>query len=221
MRGILDHLRSQIFVTATAVAAFVHSTWALAVLFGGKEPIISQPGDVLHWLAWVLPAGAIAFAIDVGQVFTADEIRKGQRTPAKYATFLVFAAATYYLQWFHLSYHMPVLMLSDGINPNVVPFALGFRDAALWIVPLLLPLSTLLYTFSGSQSSEHSESLALVAQEPLPEPVQIPDRGGFQVACPDCSWVAVKDDERSAQNALNAHQRVHRSVLLVSNGKHT
>ena len=44
---------------------------------------------------------------------------------------------------------MPALVPGNGVGLSTI--TLYLRDAALWIVPALLPLSTLLYTFSQSE----------------------------------------------------------------------
>jgi hypothetical protein len=214
VKQFLLHLAGQPFILATGAAAFVHSTWALATLFGGSEPTISTFAEGARWLGWMLPAAAISFALDVGQIYTASEIRAGQRTRTKYLTFATFAVFTYYLQWLHLVAHMPVIALSAGISEGAAGFATTVRDAALWVVPALLPLSTLLYTFSDRTPapSEPERSLSVV---------QAQADGGFRVSCPDCGWTAEKETQESAQNALNGHRRIHPALVGAGPNGHT
>lgn len=146
MRSSLKHILQQPFVVATGFAALVHSTWSLATLFAGHEP---EQQFSAAWIAWVIPALLIALSLDLGQVVTAAEIRNGQRNRAKLATFGVFAVFTYGLQWYHLAHHAPLLLLADGVRRDWLPVAQFISDAMLWFVPALLPLSTLLYTFSS------------------------------------------------------------------------
>ena len=165
---IYRHFVQQPFIAATGVAALAHSTWSLATLFTGEEP----QQFTFAWFAWLAPALLIAFALDVGQIVTSSEIRAGQRKPVKYLTFAVFAIATYYLQWLYIAHHMPALALSPGVRESWGEIATLLRDAAIWIVPALLPLSTLLYTFSSDEKPVTKEAPAPVANavESLPEP---------------------------------------------------
>ncbi len=143
---ILREIRSQPFIFATGLAALVHSTWTLGTLFTGPEPT----PVTLQWLLWAFPAFLIAFALDIGQIVTSADLRAGQRHRAKYATFFVFSAAVYFLQWNYIAAHMPASPLAEGVRAQWLPLANTIRDSALWILPALLPLSTLLYTFSSS-----------------------------------------------------------------------
>ena len=165
----MRHVMKSPFVAATGLAAFVHSTWALAVLFGGQPPEITDLRSLLHWLLWASTAALIAFALDVGQINTSIQIADlhaaGKRPVTKYITFFVFAFATYYLQWYHLIHHMPALELAPGIGD--MPVVHTLKQAAVWIAPALLPASTLLYTFS------HSSEKPRAAEPPpsAPKPV--------------------------------------------------
>lgn len=162
----LKHIISQPFIAATGAAALLHSTWALATLFAGE-----QPETTLHLVGWLIPALLIAFALDVGQIATSAEIREQGLTLARATTFVVFSAATYYLQWLYIAHHMPALELAAGISAIAQPTALSMRDAALWVIPALLPLSTLLYTFSGGKVSTTEQPAESPAEQPAPLPI--------------------------------------------------
>jgi hypothetical protein len=151
---MIKHALKQPFILTTGLAAFVHSTWALSTLFTGYGPSITDWQTLLSWLWWILPGALIAFALDVGQIATSAELREGDRSPAKYATFGIFAFATYILQWLYMAHHMPALDLSAGVREQWLPMAQLLRDASLWIIPAFLPLSTIAYTFS----SRHTET---------------------------------------------------------------
>lgn len=175
----LKHLFENPFISATGAAALVHSTWALATLFAGE-----QPEGIWHLLGWLLPALLIAFALDVGQIATSAEIREHGLSFARGVTFLVFSGATYYLQWLYIAHHMPALELAPGISEIAHNTAVYMRDAALWLIPALLPLSTLLYTFSGGKRRNQPvlrESEAISENPPKTveiariEPIALPD----------------------------------------------
>lgn len=151
------------FVGATGVAALVHSTWSLGTLFGGEQP---DGGWAL--VGWLVTAFLIAFSLDVGQISTSMEIKKHGFTRARGLTFFVFAAATYYLQWLYMAHHMPLLDSALGIRPEWLPLVMLLRDAAIWIIPTFLPMSTVLYTFS---STVEKEPEIQPAETPAPLPI--------------------------------------------------
>lgn len=170
----MKHLREQRFVLATGMAALIHSTWSLGTFFGGLQP------EGWHLIGWIIPAFLIAFALDVGQIATSQEIRRHGMTLARGVTFLIFALATYYLQWLYIAHHIPVLELSPGISPTMRDTALALRDLAIWIIPAFLPLSTILYTFSTPITSEETNApthpiAELDVSEPEPTFYELPE----------------------------------------------
>ncbi len=188
----IRHLREQPFVAATAVAALAHSTWALGTMFSGTQPMPPIIGDPLQaWFefviktaAWHLPAFAIAFAFDVGQVVTAHEIRTahaaGRKPWRKYAAFIVFALATYYLQMVYCAHHLPAITLGAGVSDAHAAMVQMFIDAGVWVIPAFLPLSTLLYTFAADShpAAPHASTApaptSVVTVTPVPAPVALP-----------------------------------------------
>lgn len=217
---IIEHVIHQPFVFATGLAALVHSTWSLGTLFSGKQPDASF---TIEFAGWLIPAFLIAFALDVGQIVTSAEIRGGQRTPMKYATFAVFAIATYYLQWLYIAHHMPELALADGVRATWSETATVLRDAAIWVIPALLPLSTLLYTFSGSEQVVEQVVQPpavvpvkvmepMVAQLPLGLPHDASHESSIVMECPACGWTKAYSNEDSARRGLATHQAKHCSA---------
>ena len=229
----LKHVSEQPFIAATGLAALVHSTWSLAVLFSGHPPTWDPTSLVswAHWVYWLGPAVLIAFALDVGQIATSAEIRGGQRTGGKYTTFLVFAAATYYLQWLYIAHHMPALELGPGVYDGGLAgrIVLLTRNAAIWFIPALLPLSTTMYTLSGDggedqQAATESQGLAVELPEltdDLPELPAEPEM--YTVTCEDCGWTRDYDNQASAKRGLATHQAMHCTAMMevehASNGK--
>jgi len=211
----LKFLREQPFITTTGVAALIHSTWSLGTLFSGEQPLVttlitSDPGQ---WLAqsvavgfWLAPAALIAFSLDVGQIVTSHEIRTGKRSWKRYATFAIFSIATYYLQWLYIAHHMPILSLSGGISQQALPFAQGVLDMAVWIIPALLPLSTLLYTFAQDTQSDlpgraaHPVRITRVSREGTIVPVDPVTGQIIRFICPHCNR------EFKAKGALGMHE---------------
>lgn len=220
---IWKHIVRQPFVAATGAAALLHSTWSLGTLFAGE-----QPGG---WqvVGWLVPALLIAFALDVGQIVTSAEIRGQGLTWTRGITFVVFAGATYYLQWLYIAHHMPALEIAAGVSQIARQTAISMRDAALWIIPALLPLSTLLYTFSGGKPRNEKPAAShelLAEQESEALPVlpagdgEIVEQDGLYVA--RCgAWEKAYKTLASAQRGLAGYKgqinRVHQQ-LLSSNG---
>lgn len=199
---ILRHIFAQPFITATGVAALVHSTWALGTLFSGE-----QPAGGWELAGWLVPAFLIAFALDVGQIVTSAEIRSRGLTWQRAVTFTVFAAATYYLQWLYIAHHMPALDLAGGVRGEWTGFTTLVRDAALWLIPALLPLSTLLYTLSSNQRENQpasAESAAIsepvLVQSELLKPITKPDdRRELPAVTPD-------DESEWLNDLVNSHE---------------
>ena len=210
------------FIVATGFTALLHSTWTLATIFNGMEPVQLS----LAWFAWVIPAFVFALSIDVGQIATSADIRNGERTPAKYATFAALAVATYYLQWWYIAAHFPLVVLSAGISQSYLQAAIAWRDFAVWFVPGFLPATTLLYTFSyakpkrvalPSQRATSNAKPAMARAKPeqsflatpqlaaLPEPVSM--TAVLLAKCESCGWESPCETERQRINKLNAHRR--------------
>lgn len=158
-------IASEPFVAATGAAAFLHSTWTLQMMFSGRILNIGAP--FLDWAGANIPSALLAFSIDVGQIKTSIDIREGKANAGKILTFAVLALATYYLQWIYMMHHAPDLALGAGVRPDMAETASAWRDAAIFIVPALLPLSTLLYTISNANAdSINLRKLFLRAKRP-------------------------------------------------------
>lgn len=226
---VLKHIFEQPFVFATGLAALIHSTWSLATLFAGE-----QPSGTLGLIGWLSPALLIAFALDVGQIATSVQIRRDGLTVGRGVAFAVFAFATYYLQWLYIAHHMPALELGAGVRGDWSSFATLVRDAAVWIIPALLPLSTLLYTFSGSSQPAPApgaavqigvSQLATLADDDLSQlPMLLPQIEKLvdehfvdpihRVTCPSCgTWTKTYATAESARRGLALHQARHCTAM--------
>lgn len=211
------------FVTIVGIAAFIHSTWTVATFSGGIAPTVSggDPGaailSILAWSWWVIPGALSAFALEVGQVVTARQIQAGigrkLHIPkvgdlnVKTLTFVILSAATYLLQLTYLLHHFPDLPIAPGLSEKSRYAAQTVMEIVTWGMPLLLPISMLMFT-AGDETGER-----------LAYPLQI--QGAPIVAkCPECEWCKECPDQLAAQNALNGHMRAHSLLPLSSNGKH-
>lgn len=236
MLDVLSFLSNHLFIATTGTAALIHSTWSLATFFNGPEP----SGVSWEWVFWVTPALLLAISIDVGQIATSAQIAKGERTRAKYATFAFLAVATYFLQWLYLAHHLPLITLGAGVNPNVVPFATGVRDIALWLLPALLPMSTLLYTFSYGKVAKQRKDVTTIRQttqtevrveRPSTNELQMVDapriapgansaNASYNATCEVCGWSNAYETPRGATNGLVAHNRHHHPAEVFSSNGH-
>jgi hypothetical protein len=160
---IIRHTVENPFISATGAAALVHSTWSLGTLMSGKQPTAEMS---VAFIGWLVPALLIAFALDIGQIVTSSKIRHDGLTMSRGITFGVFAFATYYLQLLYCIHHVPDMQLATGVRGEWHGLVTLIRDASIWIIPMLLPLSTLLYTLSGKDTpapaqESHSEILVM------------------------------------------------------------
>jgi len=152
----LSHIIStHIFIFATSIAMLVHSTWTFGTLFSGQQPTvyINDPSTILAYVFWVTPALLVALAIDVGQIQTSVKLSKSKTRRQQVTlgiTFVTLALAGYYLQWFHLAHHIPALEFGAGLTADMRNSLEGFKSLAIFIIPALLPLSTILYTLSNT-----------------------------------------------------------------------
>lgn len=217
--NIFRHILRQPFVAATGLAALIHSTWSLGTLFAGTQP----GSDPIHLAGWLVPAFLIAFALDIGQIVTSAEIRSQGLTRNRGITFAIFAIATYYLQFLYIVHHMPALQPAPGLRPEWTPALTLMRDAAVYVLPGLLPASTLLYTLSSTQDNhktpeaEHespeAQNVVLVEKELYKsEILPLPSGEGIEATCNACGWHSTYETPRSAKAALSGH-RAHCPAL--------
>jgi hypothetical protein len=236
----LKHMSENLFITFTGIAALVHSTWSLGTMFSGVAP----SGDWLTYAAWVLPAFFVAFAMDVGQISTSAAIRHNGLTWQRGLAFFVFAVATYYLQFLYIAHHMPLLPIAQGVSEFHQWTVVTARDAAIWILPLLLPLSTMFYTISDGDKKDQAiaptlpeptlevsmptrslieektmqiESSSILTEERIQEPKYLAE-------CAACGWHKEYDESAKASRALRTHQNLHCSktheVEVISQNGH-
>ncbi|MEO0562206.1 MAG: hypothetical protein AAF125_08830 [Chloroflexota bacterium] len=230
------HATAQPFIAATGAAALVHSTWALAVLFSGEPPTWDPQSleSWAKWVYWLVPALLIAFALDVGQIATSAEIRAGERTRSKYITFIVFSLATYYLQWIYIAHHMPALELGPGVYQEglAARVVLLTRNAAIWFIPALLPLSTTMYTLSGGDNphvTKHDTSAAQLVTVQRAEAHALTSSASLMLdfartptvtdvteqvvadehvaECDACGWKRTYNNPETARRGLAGHQQ--------------
>lgn len=162
--SLLHTIREHAFVASVSIAAFTHSSWSLATVFGGQEPSFGWA-----WAGWIIPAALIAASIDIGLLSLATHIQNPkERTAGRILSFGLLALGMFALQGLYVSSHMPVIPLAAGVRAEWAQYAALFRDSMLIVVPGLLPLALVLHTISGSQheSAEQSPIVHTIERPP-------------------------------------------------------
>jgi hypothetical protein len=218
--SLLHTIRDHAFVASVSIAAFTHSSWSLATVFGGHEP-----GFGPAWVGWIVPAALIAGSIDIGLLSLATQIQDPkERNWGRVISFVLLAAGMFALQGLYVASHMPVIPLAEGVRAEWAQSAGLFRDSMLIVVPGLLPLALILHTISGSRKAElpsSSPQLAPLTIETVdnqttaivPKEIEYVDRITtlIEVQCDQCDWVNSYPDNRAARMGLMGHKRqMHR-----------
>ena len=132
-----------------------------------------------------------------------------------------------YLQWYYTAAHVPITPLGAGVNMQVAPFATGLRDAGMWIVPSLMPLAIIVYTFGWPTvkrtrvATVTQVKTTVRVEEPLRMQEMQPAIAGANagaltagesaiahtINCDECEWSGSYPTKRGATNALTAHRR--------------
>lgn len=168
----------QWFVFMVGIAALIHSTWSIATFSGGEAPTVTgDPLTILSWVWWCVPGFLAAFALEVGQVETARQIKRGQgrrfkvwrvNVNVKVITFVLLSAGTYLFQLVYLLHHFPTLPMSAGLSVTSQAAAKTVMEIVTWLSPLLLPLS--MWMSVASDERELTDQYA-----PLGKPIIISD----------------------------------------------
>jgi hypothetical protein len=157
MNAIWKRITEHPFVSMSAFAALVHSTWSIGTMFSGGQPVVTASAEnafgdwlrqTVELLMWLVPALAIALAIDVGLVESAHAVRSGRKNAW---AFVLLALCSYFLQLIYIAAHFPDMQLSAYISDRVKGIAEFARDFAVVIVPALLQLPIVLYVLAGDK----------------------------------------------------------------------
>lgn len=220
---ILRQITSQPFIAMVALAALIHSTWSVSVMFNGIEPGVTDFASVLHWLWWVLPGVLFAVALDIGQLSSANSLRQGTKSrwalASKVATFATMAAFSYALQLLYLLHHVPLLSFGAGLSVASQNAAQNVWEVCIWLIPGMLPVSIIMFTATDTIAIDHIPpqtpvsftALALVGQDAVQQiTIEKPvERTDVECKVPGCEWAGTYETGRGAINAYNAHMRKH------------
>jgi len=208
MKRVLTHVLQSPFVLVTSTAALIHSSWTLAVIFGGLEPRFG-----LAWIGWLIPGALLAISVDVGLLQVSTEIKDGRRDRSRLAAFIVLALAMFILQLAYAITHFPLLALSEGVRPDWSGALALFRDSLIVIGPALLPIGITLHTFSDNDRRTESAAVesasSALAIRPQDDPVQIELPDPVEIECQKCDWAGTYPSYERAQMALKSHSKKH------------
>lgn len=209
----------ELLIIGTGAFAFLHSTWAIATFFSGPEP--DRVANGVQWGLWLAEGCIFAGVMDIGQVVTAMLIRAGKNTRGYKLTFAVFALATYITQFLYIIAHVPLVPIAAGVAEQYLPVAKFVRDATIFVLPAMLPVSTTLYTFSHGADSVRAKPVPPPTKWIVQEPVQttaliVPETAVQTVdaKCDQCEWFGEGyATQLGADRALRAHkQHAHKEV---------
>ena len=248
---MLKYYTKHKFIFAAGLAAFIHTTWSFAVIMSGELPDFPAIGEdkALAFASWLLvmsyqiiPAALMAYAIDVGQIEAAEKIREGNNSLANLLAFIITAICTFYLQFLFMIHHMPLLEVSPGAAPAAAAIGVHVRNAAIWIMPALLPLALIVRMTSDTEQPQPRiiegeatpidqdeqpqpptrQSLPDVAQPSIMLGFPVESEGyDFPAACPYCDWEEAFFTTKAATEALNRHVlESHQTTREKSNGHH-
>lgn len=162
--NILHDLRKHPFLLAASGAAFIHSAWTFATMFGGIEPMPYHDGT---WWAWWLPGAFLAFSIDIGILSIAKRIRDGERHWTTVAVFIVLTLAMAYTQFVFMAVHIPAVPLAGGVRKEWVERAQFGLDSTMWVFPCFLPLALSLYAIVERNAKTITENVSSNARKPI------------------------------------------------------
>ena len=122
-----------------AVATFRHSMIGFATLEGGNL-----------WL------GALAaVAVDIGMILAAESLQS-HRSNWLIAGLVLAASASFYSQELYAVTHADAIGIAPGAN-WMQDFAIWIVDLRVVILPLLLPLQAVVYSFASQSSPQESQ----------------------------------------------------------------
>jgi len=152
MKTLFKTITQHLFVASTSIAALLHSMWTISHLLGGLPPV--QDASLILQLGYWLPGLLVALSLDIGLLSTSAEIRQGTRNKTRFMTLAILSLSMFYLQSVYSVLHYAPLPLGDGIPAQAIGLFSWVRDAGVIIVPALMPISILLYSFGHERKIE-------------------------------------------------------------------
>lgn len=221
-----------LFILIVAIAAFGHSAWVISTMFGGKEPAF-DPWLLGTHFNWASSGWLVAFALDFGMFVISHDIQENRGNGWKWVAFGVLSLFTYSLQLTYMAIHKDPIALGGGVKPEAAGLAQFVLDYGLYWFPLMLPMSTAIYTLAyrekpvkieNSDSQKEPESVKeiyknqpiLEAKENtnLPEPEIMPaieaPKVEYTAKCEICGWEKKSFSETGIKIAQTKHMNTHK-----------
>jgi hypothetical protein len=182
----LSHIWENPFMTLVAICSLPHSTWSLCVVLSGQSP---ERSLTLAYVEWLIPGLALALTIDVGLIYFASRIIRGERAGGLFFNIAVLSLGTFTLQLFYATHHTPQLELSAGVGGLPREIAAALQVWAPVLFPAFIPIVTLTNAFTYKRppqshpepartSIEAPSTHALIAEVNVTEddtaPVELP-----------------------------------------------
>jgi hypothetical protein len=204
----------ELFLACVSVAAVVHSSWSLNTYFTGPEPQVAGSIEaIMAWVVWVVPGFLIAFAIDVGLLTLARQIRDGHGHWWKLAAFFVLCALMGYSQFLYIMAHLPSIPVGAGVRTDWLVSLTEVRDLVVVIYPFALPVTLILYAFSDikAEAKPRTDSTPVTDSSIVPVSMQ-----KHPATCQDCGRLLGEyDTPLGAEMALRAHRK-HCAGIRIS-----
>lgn len=143
----MKHFRITLFEViyiAISIATFQHSMWSAAMTFDGNPPIGPISLETFHWY---FNGALLAITIDIGMLLIAKELRKSQNA-ALVIAFAIAALSSFYMQIMYSMNHTEILKSGAGVTPYWQTTLSPIMDARIILVPLMLPLFSVIYTIA-------------------------------------------------------------------------
>lgn len=135
----------EIIYIAISIATMQHTVWSSSFIFEGSIPLTP-----IERVWWIFNGFLIALTIDIGMFLTARQLRK-QFSITAFVAFIIAALASFYMQLVYTSYHTGDFQFGIGVASQWLNVLKPFIEARVFILPLILPLFAVIYTFSNRE----------------------------------------------------------------------
>jgi hypothetical protein len=205
-----------------AIATFRNSYWSVSYVFDG-----TQPSDGFGSVIWVIWGAFFAFCVDFGMFKLSQKLMQKFNFVVLFAyTFAAFISV--YLQIIYASYHTTAFEFSSGINSGVLSVLTDIVNWRLIVLPISLPLFSVIYTLANSQFRVSTPSSIIVTEpdnidvvdtvviEPEKQIITI-DQGGIGFRCKECGREGVYGDRSTMEKYSRTHvTRMHKGLDWVN-----
>jgi hypothetical protein len=148
MKKLSDLSTHEIFMlvfTTISISTFYHSSYGYASIDG------LEPTDGVMRVMWWIKGGLSAFAVDIGMLAIIIALSKGFKSKLlDYSLIALTIFSTYVQLIFSARFSMD--MDTSTKNQNIQPFMQFILDSRIIILPISLPVFSLIYGFSSKNA---------------------------------------------------------------------